>query len=193
MIIIKGDLMDIITIVAIAIGLAMDAFAASISSGIAIKNLKVNNSLKIALFFGSFQAFMPLVGWLAGMKLKYFISGIDHWIAFMLLGLIGCKMIYEATRGKQTKKIINPLNIYVLLGLSVATSIDALVIGVSFALLNVSIIVPIIIIGITTFILSFTGVFIGDRLGNFFGRKIEITGGLVLIGIGIKILLEHLL
>ncbi|MCD6107383.1 MAG: manganese efflux pump MntP family protein [Caldisericaceae bacterium] len=185
--------MNIITIVAIAIGLAMDAFAASISSGIAIKNLKVNNSLKIALFFGFFQAFMPLVGWLLGIRFKYLISGVDHWIAFILLSLIGCKMIYETMKTEQTRKIINPLNIHVLLGLSIATSIDALVIGVSFALLNVSIVVPIIIIGITTFILSFTGVFIGDRLGNLFGKKIEIAGGLVLIGIGIKILLEHLL
>ncbi|MEA3312828.1 MAG: manganese efflux pump MntP family protein [Caldisericota bacterium] len=185
--------MNIITIVAIAIGLAMDAFAASISSGIAIKNLKVNNSLKIALFFGFFQAFMPLVGWLLGIRLKYLISGVDHWIAFILLSLIGCKMIYEAMKEEQGRKIINPLNIYVLLGLSVATSIDALVIGVSFALLNVSIVIPIIIIGITTFILSFNGVFIGDRLGNLFGKKVEIAGGLILVGIGMKILLEHLL
>ncbi len=193
MLIIKGDSMDIITIVAIAIGLAMDAFAASISSGIAIKNLKVNNSLKIALFFGFFQAFMPLVGWFLGARFKYLISGVDHWIAFILLSSIGCKMIYEAMKGEQTKKIINPLNIYVLLGLSIATSIDALVIGISFALLNVSIVIPIIIIGITTFILSFNGVFIGDRLGNLFGKKVEITGGFILVGIGIKILLEHLL
>ena len=185
--------MSIITIVVIAIGLAMDAFAASISGGIAIKNLKVNNSLKIALFFGFFQTFMSLVGWLLGIRFKYLISGVDHWIAFTLLGLIGCKMIYEAMKGEQTRKIINPLNIYVLLGLSIATSIDALVIGVSFALLNVSIVVPIIIIGVTTFILSFNGVFIGDKLGNLFGKKVEIAGGLILIGIGIKILLEHLL
>ena len=184
--------MDAITIIAIAFGLAMDAFAVSITSGITIKNLKINNALKIALFFGLFQAIMPLVGWLAGLSLKDFISEIDHWIAFGLLSFIGCKMIYESITLQSNEKQIDPLNVYVLLMLSVATSIDALAVGVSFAFLKVSIVTPVIIIGTVTFLLSYLGVYIGDRIGHFFENKIEIAGGLLLIGIGLKILIESL-
>jgi putative Mn2+ efflux pump MntP len=136
---------------------------------------------------------MPLVGWLAGLSLTEYISGIDHWIAFALLTFIGCKMIYESTRLKPNEKNINPLNFYVLLLLSIATSIDALAVGVSFAFLQVAIATPIIIIGTITFALSFLGVFIGDISGYLFENKIEIAGGLILIGIGTKILLEHLI
>ncbi len=184
--------MDILNIIVIALGLAMDAFAVSITSGLTIKNLKIKYAFRIALFFGVFQAFMPLVGWLAGLSLKDFISGIDHWIAFGLLCLIGCKMIYESIKIESSEREINPLNVYVLLVLSVATSIDALVVGVSFAFLMISIATPIIVIGIVTFLLSFVGVFVGNRSGHFFEGKIEIIGGLILISIGIKILIEHL-
>lgn len=170
----------------------MDAFAVSITNGITIKYLRINNALKIAIFFGSFQAFMPLVGWLAGLSLRDFISGIDHWIAFGLLSLIGCKMIYESIKIKSSEKKVDPLNVYVLLMLSLATSIDALAVGVSFAFLKISIVTPIIVIGIVTFLLSFLGVFVGNKSGHFFENKIEIIGGLILIGIGIKILVEHL-
>ncbi|MCK5421083.1 MAG: manganese efflux pump, partial [Deltaproteobacteria bacterium] len=117
--------MDIVSIVIIAVGLAMDAFAVSITSGITIKRLHINHALKIALFFGLFQAFMPIIGWLAGLSLRDYISAIDHWIAFGLLSFIGCKMIYESITVQSNKKEINPLNVYVLLVLSVATSIDA--------------------------------------------------------------------
>ncbi len=184
--------MDILNIIVIALGLAMDAFAVSITSGLTIKNLKIKYAFRIALFFGVFQAFMPLVGWLAGLSLKDFISGVDHWIAFGLLCLIGCKMIYESIKIESSEREINPLNVYVLLVLSVATSIDALVVGVSFAFLMISIATPIIVIGIVTFLLSFVGVFVGNRSGHFFEGKIEIIGGLILISIGIKILIEHL-
>jgi len=184
--------MDIISIVLIAFGLAMDAFAVSITSGITIRQLKINNALKIALFFGSFQAIMPIIGWLAGLSLRNFISEIDHWIAFGLLSFIGCKMIYESITIQSSEKEINPLNVYVLLVLSIATSIDALAVGLSFAILKISIMTPVVIIGTITFALSFLGVFIGDRIGHFFENKIEIAGGLLLIGIGIKILVEHL-
>lgn len=176
-----------------AFGLAMDAFAVSIASGITIKHLRINNALKIALFFGSFQAAMPLIGWLVGLSLRNFISGVDHWIAFGLLSLIGCKMIYEAIKMESVEREIDPLNIYVLLILSVATSIDALVVGLSFAFLNIFIVTPLIVIGIITFLLSFLGTFIGNRLGYIVEKKIEIAGGLVLIGIGTKILIEHLM
>jgi len=165
----------------------------SITSGITIKHLKINNALKIAVFFGLFQAIMPLVGWLAGLSLKDFISEIDHWIAFGLLSFIGCKMIYESITVQSNEKHFDPLNVYVLLMLSVATSIDALAVGVSFAFLKVSIVTPVIIIGTITFLLSYLGVYIGDRIGHFFENKIEIAGGLLLIGIGLKILIESLI
>jgi putative Mn2+ efflux pump MntP len=184
--------MDIISIIIIAVGLAMDAFAVSITSGITIKRLHINHALKIALFFGLFQAIMPIIGWLAGLSLRDYISAIDHWIAFGLLSFIGCKMIYESITVQSSKKEINPLNVYVLLVLSVATSIDALAVGVSFAFLKVSIVTPVIIIGTVTFLLSYLGVYIGDRIGHFFENKIEIAGGILLIGIGIKILVEGL-
>ena len=184
--------MDIVSIVIIAVGLAMDAFAVSITSGITIKRLHINHALKIALFFGLFQAFMPIIGWLAGLSLRDYISAIDHWIAFGLLSFIGCKMIYESITVQSNKKEINPLNVYVLLVLSVATSIDALAVGVSFAFLKVAIVTPVIIIGTVTFLLSYLGVYIGDRIGHFFENKIEIAGGILLIGIGIKILVEGL-
>ena len=170
----------------------MDAFAVSITSGITIKRLHINHALKIALFFGLFQAIMPIIGWLAGLSLRDYISAVDHWIAFGLLSFIGCKMIYESITVQSSKKEINPLNVYVLLVLSIATSIDALAVGISFAFLKVSIVTPVIIIGTVTFLLSYLGVYIGDRIGHFFENKIEIAGGILLIGIGIKILVEGL-
>ena len=184
--------MEMITVIAIAFGLAMDAFAVSLTSGIAIRHLRIKHALKLAIFFGSFQAIMPLIGWLAGLSLKDFISGVDHWIAFGLLSLIGCKMIYESFKIEPAVRAINPLNVYVLLILSVATSIDALAIGVSFAFLRISIATPIIVIGVVTFLLSFLGTFVGNRFGHFFEKKIEILGGFILIGIGIRILVQHL-
>jgi putative Mn2+ efflux pump MntP len=176
----------------IALGLAMDAFAVSISSGITIRNPRIENALKIAIFFGAFQAFMPVIGWLAGLGLRELISRVDHWIAFGVLSLIGCRMIYESTKVRSEKKGLNPLSLGVLLLLSVATSIDALAAGVSFAFLKVSIVLPIILIGIVTFTLSFFGVFVGNKSGHIFENKAELAGGLVLIGIGTKILIEHM-
>lgn len=184
--------MGITTIIFIAIGLSMDAFAVSITSGLVIKKLKINHALIIAAFFGLFQAVMPLAGWIAGLSIINLISGVDHWVAFGLLSFIGFKMIYESFRLGSDKKEFNPMNIYVLLILSIATSIDALAVGFSFAILKVFIVIPIIVIGAVTFFFSFIGVFIGGRYGHFFEKKIEFLGGLVLIGIGIKILLEHL-
>jgi putative Mn2+ efflux pump MntP len=183
---------DILSILLIAVGLAMDAFAVSISSGVIIKKSKLKSALTIALFFGLFQAIMPIIGWLAGFGLRDVIAGFDHWIAFGLLCIIGCKMIYESFSLEPAENKTDPLNIYVLFVLSIATSIDALAIGLSLSLLNVSIILPVVIIGIVTFSLSFFGVYIGNKFGHFFEKKIEIIGGLILIGIGIKILIEHL-
>lgn len=184
--------MYMITIILIAFALAMDAFAVSITSGTTIKHLRMNNALKISIFFGSFQAVMPFIGWLAGLRLRDFISHVDHWIAFGLLSLIGCRMIYESTKLPASEKGFDPLKIYVLLTLSVATSIDALAVGISFAFLNIYIATPVVVIGMVTFLLSFLGVFVGNHFGHFFETKIELIGGLILIGIGIKILVEHL-
>lgn len=179
-----------ITIIIIALGLSMDAFAVSISSGLAIKRLKIGHALLVAFFFGSFQAIMPLVGWLAGIRLIGYISSVDHWIAFGLLGFIGCKMIYEALKVGGAKKLADPMDIRVLLLLSIATSMDALAVGASFAMLKMLIVFPVIVIGVVTFALSLLGTYIGNRFGHFFETKIEIFGGCVLIGIGIKILLQ---
>lgn len=184
--------MDIITTIFISFGLAADAFAASISSGIKIKRLRIKHALMIATFFGLFQAVMTLLGWLVGHSLKGLISEIDHWVAFGLLSFVGYRMIYESLHAEPNRKELNPLNIYVLLVLSFATSVDALVIGVSFAFLKNYIANLVILIGTVTFLLSFLGVFIGKKFGSLFSGKIEIIGGIILIIIGTKILVEHL-
>lgn len=181
-----------ITTVFLALGLAADAFAVSISSGIKIKHIKINKALKIALFFGGFQAFMPLIGWLVGLNLIYLISAIDHWVIFGMLSFLGGRMIYESIQDEISEKKINPLDIYTLLTLSLATSLDALAVGMGLALLKSSIISAVTIIGFITFFLSFLGVFIGHKFGNWFQNKIEMIGGSILIIIGSKILIEHL-
>ncbi len=184
--------MSFITIILLAIALAMDAFAVSIASGIAIKNMSIKNSFIIASWFGIFQAVMPLLGWLGGIRLQGFISGVDHWIVFGLLLFIGSRMIYEAFRIGNVENRSNPMDTAVLFSLSIATSIDAFAAGVSFALLHVAVVAPVIIIGIITFIMSFTGVWIGDRGAHFFEKKMEVAAGIVLIAIGIKVLISHI-
>ena len=169
----------------------MDAFAVSITSGITIKQMRVRHAMLIAAFFGVFQAVMPFLGWLAGNYVKDSISSFDHWIAFLLLAFVGGKMIYTSYRDSNDEGVKDPLNIGVLFLLSIATSIDALVIGVTLSFIDLSIIFPIIVIGIVTFILSFFGTYIGNIFGHLFERKFELIGGVVLIGIGIKIVLEH--
>lgn len=185
--------MGLITIIIVAVGLAMDAFAVSIVSGSAYKQLNVRHALRIAVFFGGFQAFMPLVGALAGLSVRAYIANYDHWIAFGLLSAVGGKMVYESFKIETAGRNLNPSNILVLLVLSVATSIDALTIGITLSLLNISIALAVTIIGLTTFLLSYLGVFIGKKFGHFFENKIEALGGLVLIGLGVRILFGHLL
>jgi putative Mn2+ efflux pump MntP len=183
--------MDILTIVLIAFSLAMDAFAVSITNGMIVTHQRRRSALTMALFFGGFQMFMPIIGWLAGLGVKELIMGVDHWIAFALLALIGSKMIYDSTKKKSDEKD-NRLSVHALLTLSIATSIDALMVGLSFAFLQNYIVTPIIIIGIITFSLSLMGFFFGNTVGQFLGNKIKIIGGLILISIGIRILIEHL-
>ncbi len=184
--------MGFLNILFIALGLAMDAFAVSIASGIAMKTLHIRRAFTIALFFGAFQAFMPVIGWYSGLSLKDVVSSYDHWIAFLLLTAIGVKMIYEARKIEETESEIEVMSIYVLFVLSIATSIDALAVGLGFAFLDISIVTPVIVIGVVTFILSCIGVVIGGRVGHLFEKKIEVAGGIILIVIGIRILLEHL-
>ena len=184
--------MDSLTIVIIAVGLAMDAFVVSIVSGSAYRQLHVKHALRMALFFGAFQAFMPLIGSLAGLTLREYIAHYDHWIAFGLLVAVGGKMIYESLKIKSVEENPDPSNIFVLLVLSVATSIDALAVGITLSLIAGSIVVAVIIIGLITFVLSYLGVYIGKRFGHFFESKMEALGGIILIGIGTKVLIEHL-
>lgn len=182
--------MNTFTIPLIAVGLAMDAFAVSIASGIVIKRVRIRDAFKIAVFFGGFQVGMPVVGWSAGVVLSYVISGIDHWIAFSLLSFIGCRMIYEST--KVGLKHVDPLDLRPLFMLSVATSIDALATGVTFVFAKIPLIQAVAFIGAVTFALSFVGVYMGDKMGRMFENMAEVIGGLVLIGIGLKILVDHL-
>ncbi|UCH01540.1 MAG: manganese efflux pump [Candidatus Bathyarchaeota archaeon] len=182
--------MDLITIL-IAFSLAMDSFSVSITRGFTNPQPKmVAEALKVGVFFGLFQAIMPIIGWLAGVNFIDFISDFDHWIAFGLLTFIGVRMIYESTK-TESRKIVSSSSMSVLFMMSIATSIDALAVGLSYSFLEVSIVTPSIVIGVITFSLSFLGVFIGNKFGSFF-EKIGLLGGLILIGIGIKILTEHM-
>ena len=184
--------MSTLSILFISVGLAMDAFAVSVASGVSINRLKIKHILIIALSFGFFQGVMPIIGWLAGIGFRNFISNIDHWLAFGILCFIGSKMIYESFELNSNADEEMALNASRLLLLSIATSIDALAVGLSFSFIKIEIITPSLIIGIVTFVLSCIGVMIGDKVGHFFEKKIEIIGGIILILIGIKILLDHL-
>jgi putative Mn2+ efflux pump MntP len=179
------------TVFFIAVGLAMDAFAVSITSGLTVRPFRLGFAFKIAFLFGLFQALMPVLGWLAGLSFRSLISGFDHWIAFGLLAFIGGKMVFEGFSDGSATKERNFLSLYILLVLAVATSIDALAVGLSFALLKTSIVFPAVVIGVVTFVISSVGVLIGSRFGHHFENKAEILGGLILIGIGIKIVIEH--
>ena len=186
----------------ISIGLAMDAFAVSLTNGFIIKDLKLKNALKIGLFFGFFQCIMPVLGWLAGINFSKYIEAFDHWIAFILLGFIGVKMIYEALHKNKNDSYNNnkiykdPLNNKLLLVLALATSIDALAVGVSLAAFGedaLDILKAGLIIGVITFVISFAGVFLGKKFGSLFQKQAEIAGGVILILIGVKIFVEHLI
>lgn len=184
--------MDAITIILIAFGLAMDAFAVSIANGMAINTKRKQSALLTAIFFGGFQMLMPAIGWYIGLSLESLVSEIDHWIAFALLSFIGAKMIFDAVKKDKDDKTEQSLKLHSLLILAIATSIDALMVGFSFAFLQTSIILPIAVIGFVTFLLSFFGFFFGCHLGRLFGNRIKIIGGLILIAIGLRILIEHL-
>jgi len=181
-----------IEIILIAFGLSMDCFAVSITAGVTNKQITTNKTLEVAVLFGIFQGLMPLIGWLLGLSVKSYIENIDHWIAFGIFLLIGGKMIIESLKSPIDKKPLNIDKIWVVIALAIATSIDALILGTSFVFLNVSILKSIIIIGSITFLVTLLGVFVGKKYGYFCRSKAELIGGLLLISIGTKILLEHL-
>jgi len=183
--------MELLSIIVIAIGLAMDTFAVSIVTGAAYKELHIRHTLRMAGFFGGFQAFMPIIGYLAGLTVRQYVSNYDHWVAFGILSAVGLKMIYESFKIKEERQTPNPANLFVVLALAVATSIDALAVGITLSLITNAIVLAVLIIGAITFGLSFIGVYIGKKFGHFFEGSIEIIGGLVLIALGLKIVIQH--
>ncbi|MGN1410973.1 MAG: manganese efflux pump MntP family protein [Oscillospiraceae bacterium] len=187
--------MNFVELILIAIGLSMDAFAVSVCQGLAMPKINYKKTFWIALYFGGFQAIMPLIGWALGSQFERYITNIDHWIAFGLLSIIGIQMIIEALKKDDEnleKNSSDKVNHKELLLLAIATSIDALTVGITFACLKVNIVTSIVTIGICTFLLSIVGVVIGHKFGNRYKSKAEFLGGLILILIGLKVLLEHL-
>lgn len=175
---------------AIALGLSMDAFAVAVSKGLSLRKMEYRYAVIIGLFFGGFQALMPLIGYFLGIQFEDYLTSIDHWIIFALLSLIGFNMMVESRKDEKDK--CDTLNIKNMTILSLVTSIDALAIGITLAFMHANIFSSVTVIGLTTFVLSFIGVEIGNLFGARFKSKAEIAGGLILILIGMKILLEHL-
>ena len=187
--------MGFIALILLAIGLSMDAFAVAICKGLKMQEINRRQTLIIALFFGGFQAIMPLIGWLLGSQFERYIVSVDHWIAFGLLIFIGGKMIWEALKGNEEEELEGQeeaFDLKELLMLAIATSIDALAVGITFAFLRVNIWLSILLIGIITFGFAILGVVIGNRFGERYKNKAELAGGIILILIGLKILIEHL-
>lgn len=190
--------LDILTLFALAVGLAMDAFAVSISLGGAIRHLRPTQTLRLGLAFGGFQALMPVVGYLAGRTIAEnpWVALFDHWIAFGLLAFLGGKMIYESRflpEGDEHDDGLDPTKSVTLILLAVATSIDALAVGASLAFLKVTILTPSLVIGLTAALFAMVGARLGQRVGKHLGKRVEVFGGLALIAIGVRILVEHLM
>ena len=183
--------MSLWELLVIAVGLSMDAFAVSVCKGLSVQKVKPKHYLIVASYFGGFQALMPLLGYLLGVRFEAMVANVDHWIAFVLLGLIGANMVRESRAGEE--KLDDSFTVSTMLLLAVATSIDALAIGVTFAFLGVNIVEAITLIGITTGIISGMGLKIGNAFGSRYKSKAEMAGGIVLILMGIKILVQHLL
>jgi len=169
----------------------MDSFAVSITTGSVLKQFHLRAMGKISFLFALFQGVLPVIGWYAGESFEELIRDYDHWVAFVLLTLIGSKMIFESFSGGDEATYLDPHSFKKMATLAIATSIDAFAIGISFSVLNLDIAFPAIVIGIVTFVFSFAGLTIGIKLGRTFGAKVELIGGLILILIGVKILLEH--
>lgn len=183
--------MGILEISLLGIGLAMDAFAVSICKGLSMKKMNWKNAIIIALYFGIFQALMPMIGYFLGTTFESFVTTFDHWIAFILLALIGGNMIKESFDNEDEKKN-DKVDFKTMIVLALATSIDALAVGIAFAFFDVNLLLAVAIIGIITFIISIFGVKIGNKFGDKYQNKAELIGGIILVILGIKILLEHL-
>ena len=183
--------MDLLTLLTLAVGLAMDAFAVSICKGLAMREKVLKKGIIVGLWFGGFQALMPTIGFFLGTQFKDQITSIDHWIAFVLLGLIGINMVKEALSNDE-EQADDSIAVKEMFMLAVATSIDALAVGITFAFLNVHIVSAALMIGVCTFLISFVGVKIGNIFGTKYKSKAELAGGIILILLGFKILFEHL-
>lgn len=183
--------MDLLTLLTLAVGLAMDAFAVSICKGLAMRGKVLKKGIIVGLWFGGFQALMPTIGFFLGTQFKDQITSIDHWIAFVLLGLIGINMVKEALSNDE-EQADDSIAVKEMFMLAVATSIDALAVGITFAFLNVHIVSAAAMIGVCTFLISFVGVKIGNIFGTKYKSKAELAGGIILILLGFKILFEHL-
>ncbi|GID97203.1 manganese efflux pump MntP family protein [Amorphoplanes digitatis] len=184
--------MSFFTLLVIAVGVSADAFAVAVAKGLHMRRITVRDAGGLAIGFGLFQGLMPIAGWLLGRGFHDYITEIDHWIAFGLLVVIGAKMIHEAFSPRDDEADFQGISLRELLALSVATSIDALAVGISFAFLDVAILPAATLIGVLTAVVTLIGVFIGHRAGGRFGRPAEIAGGVILILIGTRILLDHL-
>ena len=183
--------MEIAELMIIAVGVSMDAFAVSICKGLSVQNIRPRHAGQTALWFGGFQALMPLIGYFLGVSFADFVSSVDHWIAFILLGIIGGHMIKESFHKEDCCSVDPDFSFRTMLAMAIATSIDALAIGVSFAFLKVNIWHAVLLIGITTALFSGVGVYIGNIFGNRYKSKAEFAGGFILIAMGLKILLDH--
>ena len=185
--------MSLLSIFIIGIGLSVDSFVVSITAGVCMDKVKIRNALKVAFFMAFFQALTPLIGWLAGSSFQRYIESVDHWVAFILLLAIGSKMIYEGVKhNDKAEKSFSLTSNLMLTGMAIATSIDALIVGIGFGLLEVSIIIPVIIIGGLTFLFSALGVLLGNKIGIRYNSGLEIFGGILLAGLGSKILVDHI-
>ncbi|NVO10628.1 MAG: manganese efflux pump [Bacteroidales bacterium] len=182
--------MGLITLFLLAIGLCFDTFAVSVSSGLIRKEIVFWQAARIAFFLATFQAVMPVLGWLGGITIRNWIEPFDHWVALGILTILGVKMLLESQKSSDDKNI-DPLDIKVIISMALATSIDAFAVGISFAIIEVNMLLAVIIIGLVTFIASMLGILFGKKTGSRFGQKMEIIGGIILIAIGIKIVIEH--
>ena len=180
----------------IAIGLAMDCLAVSIASGIILKKVQWRTILTMAFFFGFFQALMPFLGWLGASRFSHLIENVDHWIVFLILSFLGGRMIWESFKDDECRKDFNPASLKVIFTLAIATSLDALAVGISYAFMGIrtveGIFLPILIIGLVSFIISVSGLLFGIFFGCRHNMRVELWGGLILIFIGTKILIEHI-
>ncbi len=183
--------MDVLSLLGIALALAMDAFAVALAAGLTLDAVTGRHLFRLGFHFGLFQAGMPVIGWLAGLTVQRWIAEYDHWVAFVLLALVGGKMIREALQKTEERPEKDPTRGWTLIVLSIATSIDALAVGLSLAMLGVSIWLPAAVIGLVCGALTVAGMLLGRRASSAWGPRVEILGGLILIAIGSKILLEH--